>query len=137
MALTFKGMHAGPVALAAAQAITGAWADLGAVQEITGAASVAVWIELDINDSTDVRIRLLALHTAGGTEYVLPIETTGTSDTAVEDEYIEFEDDADQNMVIGWELRGVVRLVQVQVMAGAVGVAAGAITVATMTTGRY
>lgn len=133
--LDFPGLFKGPeVLISSAQNLTNAWADLGAQQYVAGAVAVGIWITLDINDSTNARVRLLGSHTSGGAEFVLPIKTVGASAVLVEGEYFEFNVDADQLMIIGSGLDGVIPYVQVQVMAGAVGVSAGQIDAAAMTT---
>jgi hypothetical protein len=59
----------------------------------------------------------------------------GTSDIAVEDEYIEFNDDADQDVLLTWDLDNVIPVVQFQIQAGAVGTTAGRIDTAHITRG--
>lgn len=134
--LEFDGRYGGPHELiAAAQNLTGAWADLGGELLVGGARSIGLYVELDINDSVNARVRLLAKHTsAGANEYVLPIRTVSTSDVKLQDEYYEFNDDADQNMLLGADLDGVVLYVQFQVQAGTVGAAAGQIDSAVVMT---
>jgi len=136
--LMFPGIIGGPhelLAAASPQDLTAAWADLGAELLVAGASSIALWANFDINDSTNVRVRLLAKHaSAGADEYVLPIRTVGTSSVLVEDEYIEFNDDADQKMVISWDLNGLVPYIQFQVMAEVAGATPGQIDSAYVTT---
>jgi len=131
------GIIGGPQALlAAAQDLTAAWADLGAELTVTGARTIALWTTLDINDSINARVRLLVKwENAGADEYVLPIRTVGASAVLVEDEYIEFNVDADQQMILSWDLDGLVFYAQFQVQAGVVGATAGQIDAAYVTTG--
>ena len=51
----------------------------------------------------------------GDQEYVLPILTESSSDVKVEDEYYEFNVDANQNVIIDIPLNGVVPFIQFQV----------------------
>jgi len=136
--LNFTGVIRGPkelVAPASPQTITGAWADLGAELHVAGAGAAGLWANLDINGSTDVRLRLLAKRTsAGADEYVPPIRTVGASVVAVEDEYIEFTNDVDQKMLISWNMDGLIPYIQFQVMAGTLGAPAGIILSAYVTT---
>lgn len=134
--LEFDGRIGGPHTLiAAAQDLTANWADLGAELTVGGARFLGLFVELDINGSANARVRVLAKHTSAGTnEYVLPIRTVGASDVKVEDEYMEFNVDADQSMLLSWDLDGLVPYVQFQVMAGAVGAPAGQIDSAVVTT---
>jgi hypothetical protein len=135
--LDFPGTLGGPqlAIIAAAQNLTANWVDLGAELHVAGAKAIGLWVTLDINDSTNARVRLIAKHTsAGAEEYVVPIRTVGASDVAVEDQYHEFNDDADQSMLLSWALDGLVPYVQFQIQAGAVGAAAGQIDAAHVTT---
>jgi len=136
--LNFAGLIGGPeelVAAASPQALTNAWVDLGDELYVGGACVVGLWANLDINDSVNARVRVLAKHaSAGADEYVLPIRTVGASAILVEDEYVEFNTDADQKMLLSWNLDGCVPYVQFQVMAGTVGVSAGQIDSAYATT---
>jgi hypothetical protein len=122
----------GPVTLisvAAPQNFTAAWADLGGEIRIYeksdkrhNFSTIGLFLNLDINDSTDLRIRALAKHTeAGADEYVLPIRTVSASDVKVEDEYIEFNDDANQKVLIEIDTSGLIQVVQFQIMAGVLG----------------
>lgn len=139
--LAWRGNFKGPeeiVAAAAPQALTDVWVDLGVEQFVAGARWVALWAELDINDSQNARVRVLAKHApaAESDEYVVPIRTISAAVVAVEDEFFEFNVDADQEMVLSWQLDSAVHTVQFQVQAGTVGAAAGQIDSAFVTTGR-
>lgn len=136
--LSFPGGTAGPLALiSSAQNLTGSWADLGGELNTEGVRTIALYLTLDINDSLNARVRLVALHTSSGTEHVMPIRTVNASDITVEDEYIEFTADADQSMMLPFEIYAVCPCVQFQVQAGTVGVSAGQIDAASVTTGYY
>lgn len=128
--MTRKITTAPKALISAAQDLTGAWVDLGGVIPTSNAEAIGLYLTLDINGSTNARVRMLTLHTSGGTEHVLPIRTVGASAVAVEDEYIEFTDDADQSMLLSWTLAGIIPFVQFQVSTGAVGAPAGQIDAA-------
>jgi len=136
--LDFPGIQKGPVELIAAaspQNLTGSWADLGDELDVEGAHFIGLFVNLDINDSANARVRLLAKRTSAGTdEYVLSIRTVGASDVKVEDEYVEFNGDADQKMLLSWDLDGLVPFAQFQVQVGTVGSTAGQIDSAYVTT---
>lgn len=104
--------------ISSAQAFTDAWADLGGEINCFDKDRISLWLTLDVNDDSDLRVRALALHTSGGTEHYFPIATVGTSDIAVEDEYIEFTNDGDESYVLQWELNKVIPFIQFQVMRG-------------------
>ena len=117
-----------PTALiSSAQSFTASWASLGSQQTTGGFSSMGLYLNLDINDSANARIRALALHTTGGATYLLPIKTTGASSIAVEDEYLEFNVDEDQKMILSWDLDRVIPFVQFQVQVGTVGTTAAQI----------
>ena len=118
----------------AAQALTGSWVDLGDEIRTNNLDSFGVFIDLDVNDSQDVRFRALCKHTQNDTdEYFLPIRTITASDVKIQDEYIEFNDDTDQKTIIQVKTDFVVPYVQLQVQAGTVGATPGDITSATLT----
>jgi len=133
--LAWPGNFKGPEALiAVAQNLTAAWADLGTPQSVKGASKIGLWLTVDINDSNNPRVRLLAIHTSGGSEFTVPIRTVGASAVLVEPEYIEFNVDEDRLMLLSWDLDRLVDSVQFQVMVSAVGASAGQIDTAHVTT---
>lgn len=136
--LSFNGQYTDPQQIiAAAQPLTAAWADLGSEYRVAGALFAGLYVELDINDSVDARVRCLAKHAlAHADEFVLPIRTISASDVTVQDQYIEFNDDADQKMILGVDLDGVIIYAQFQVQAGTVGASAGQIDDAWLVTAR-
>ena len=138
--LKFPGKISGPlelVAVAAPQAFTAAWVDMGGILDVRGAGNIGLYVNLDINNSTDCRVRLIALHTDGGDEYVVPIYTVTAGAVNVQDQYHEFSDDADQNMLLEWELKGIVPFAQFQIQCAVVGATAGQIDAANVVTGVY
>lgn len=136
MALDRKGIMQGPLALiAAAQAFTDTWADLGPEIFVQGSRFMVLWGEFTVNGSTNMRIRVLAkLEEDGAVEYALPIETDAAAVVTVEPRFVELANDANQDQVFGWELAGAVPWVQFQIEVGAVGGAAATIDSALVTT---
>ena len=112
-----------PKHLMSNQTVTGAWADMGAVIESKGANSVGIWIDLDINDAKDFRIRALGKMTKDGDEYVFPIRSISATVVKIEAEYLEFATDADQKVVLEVDLSQLVPFVRFEIMAGTVGAA--------------
>ena len=90
--------------LTSAQSFTNAWASAGAQFDCEGAKSVAAWLDVDINSSTNPRVRMLGYMTTSGASYVMPIKTVSASDIKVEDHYVELNDDADQKIVVDFEI---------------------------------
>lgn len=111
--------------ISAAQDLTGAWVDLGEVIDVRDVKLIALWLKLDINDSTDVRIRALAKTSETSDDYVFPIKSASSSAVSLQDEYYEFTDDTDQNMLLDFEVGDIVPFIKFQVMAGTVGASAG------------
>lgn len=98
------------------QGLTNTWANLGGVISVKGANKVTLWIELDIGSSQNARVRAVAKMTADATDvYSFPIESVNASDIKVEDEYYEFNVDADQLMVLEFDMNDSIPYIQFQV----------------------
>lgn len=124
--------------IAAAQNVTAAWVDLGPEIVVTPYTRILLWINLDINDSTNVRIRALGkLYENATLEYNFPIRTVSSAVVTVDDEFIEFDVDADQQMILEVETNGLVPILQFQVQAGVAGAAPGQIDNAEITFSSY
>ncbi len=130
--LTADGYRVPPTVLkSTAQDLTANWADLGSEIDTDGYNWMKLFLQVDKNNSLNIRIRVLEKTTDDGAiEYTQVIETVGASDTKLEDHYYELNVDGadqDENIAILIELRNTVPVVQVQVMAGTVGATAGQI----------
>ena len=126
------------VAVASPQFITASWADLGGEIDCRGFNTIALWVALDINDSTDVQLRALPkLAASSATEYQPVIETISASKVEIQAEIVEFTNNADLNVVVSWDTGSVWELLQFQVQAAANGIHAstGQIDSATVTKG--
>ena len=122
------GLPSRQVLLSTPQDLTANWADLGAEIDMQGFSKLAAFLTLDINGSTNARIRALAKLDKDGTkEYWLPIKVVGASAITIEAEYYEWNVDADAETVLSIDTDGLVPFVQLQVQAGAVGAPAGQI----------
>ena len=108
-----------------AQDFTASWVDYGSEISTDGFDFMSVWLNIDINDTQDARMRILAKHTSGGDEYVHSIEIVTASVINVEDEFFEFTTDEDAKRVIEITLDDIIPYVQVQIQAGTVGATAG------------
>jgi hypothetical protein len=122
-----------PVALLAAdQAITGSWVDLGDEINVQGFGHFGLIVGLDVNDAQNVRIRALAKAIEAGTaEAVYPIKVTASTEVKVTAHYYELDSDADQTILLDWENNHLANAVQFQVIAGTAGASAGKILAAT------
>ena len=108
--------------LSTPQAFTTGWVDLGGELDTRGIGSIALWLNLDVNDGANMRVRALGKHVLDGTdEYNFPIETIGASVVSAEVRYVEFNVDGDQKIVLSWDLDHIVPAVQFQISAGTVG----------------
>jgi hypothetical protein len=117
-----RGDDAGIPLITAAETLTAAWADIGPEIPMHGYNRLKLWTTLDINLSTDTRIRVLEKHTSGGSEEYDPvIETVSASDTKVESDYWEFNVDADALNTLVFKGDGLTPYVQVQGMVGTLG----------------
>jgi hypothetical protein len=111
------------------QALTASWADLGSEISIRGFTRMAIWLNVDINSTNNLRVRVLYKIASGGTQYNAQILTPSASDVKLENEYYEFNVDADGNYVFDVGLIGA-NYCQVQVIAGTLGSPAGKILAA-------
>jgi len=92
----------------AADTLTTTWDSLGAEIDMRGYTQLNIFVTLDINSGTNPRIRALGKYERGGAdEYNFVIETVSASDVKIEDEYLEFNADADQKVIIKVETDGV------------------------------
>jgi len=109
--------------LATAQDLTNSYADLGTSPEIdvSGQTTLGIWIDADVNDSVNVDLKAIGLHTSGGDVFEvdgfseIALWTTGASNFK---KYYEFD-------------VGVLNFIKLQAKAGTVGATAGDLTVHT------
>jgi len=130
MPVRTDGQGNAPTALiTVAQALTGAWKDLGPEIDTWGKMYFVLYPEVLIGDSLNVRFRFLfKTVSAGPLEYTPMIETISSTDIKMKPEYFELDTDASQNPPIQYQLFGYVPYVQVQVMAETAGASPGQIT---------
>lgn len=115
--------------ISTSQTLTDSWANLGDVIDTRDQEAIALWLKVDINNSQNFRLRVLAKQTSASSDlYSLPIKTSSSSDVKLEAEYYELNVDSDINIVLDIGVGDLVQFIQVQVMVGTVGVSAGAIT---------
>lgn len=108
--------------IVAAQDFTAAFVDLGPEIPMFGYNKLKLWLTFDINDSTDLQVRVLEKHESGGTEeYQSIIETYGTSDIKFQAGYWELNVDADGLYPLVYSGDGMTPYLQVQIKAGTLG----------------
>lgn len=117
--------------ITSAQTLTGTAANLGAAQDFNYYEKGAIWLNVDINNSLNVRVQVIAK--MGSTEYYLPIETVSATDIKIEPEYIELNQDLDQKIIFEFRTNGLIPSIQIKVYAGTLGLAAGQILEAHLT----
>lgn len=111
-----------PTIITAPQTVTGSWADLGGELDMTSWRRIGLWIDLDINDSNNVRIRaLVKIAKNGALEYVPVIKTISATDIGIIGGYYEFTSDSNQQAYFELETNGLIPVIQWQVMAGTAG----------------
>jgi len=121
-----------------AQTLTTSWVNLGSEQDMSQHTRCAVWLNVDINDSNNVRVRAIPKLAKNATlEYNLPIRTVGASDVKVEREYYEFNVDADQQVLLEVQTKGLVPYVQFQAQVGTAGATPAQIDNADITFSSY
>lgn len=110
------------------QDFTASWVDYGPEIGTDGYSHMSIWLDIDINDTTNARFRILGKHTSGGAdEYTLPIKSVSSSVVSIQAEYYEFDVDVDGKHVIAFDLEEVIPFIQIQIQAGKVGDPAGKI----------
>lgn len=109
------------------QEFTAVWVNYGPEICTDGLFCLSAWLDLQKNNSEDMRIRALAKHTKGGDGYVFPIKNTTSSVVSIDDEYFEFTTDEDEKRVISFAVDCVIPYVQFQIQAGVVGGSPGKI----------
>lgn len=82
--------YSGPTAiLAAAQTLTGSYADVGPEIPCWGYRTVGIWLKITVNQATALNVQVLAKHTASDTsEYNLPISIVGSSSVSITPEVV-------------------------------------------------
>jgi len=118
--LDWAGDWRGPKSLGTMTLGTG-WHTVGTAFACGGARYLNAFMDITVNLSTDVRVRLQGLHESGGTAYDLAIATASASVISVEPEYVEFNVDADASQSLTWELYGVYPYAQLQACVGTAG----------------
>ncbi len=113
--------------------LTGSWQDLGSAApgpniNVMDCLSLSLWLKVDINDSQNLRIRMLGLQADGATDlYDMPILEVGAANIKAQGGYVELNVDVDQNIILSFPTVDQVPVVKFQVQVGTVGATAGQI----------
>lgn len=132
--MSIKKIDNSVVSLAVDQEVTGSWADLstvvaGPLINAMDCLAISLWLKITINDSTDLRFRVLAAQTESATDfYSFPIEAASATVVDVSPEYKELTDDLDQNIVLPISSADNFPFIKIQVMAGTPGATPAVVT---------
>jgi len=95
----------GPITMTASPVtLTATFMDVGELIDARKFNKVKLYLDVDINDSVDVGLKLLGSHTAGGTEYEYAITTTSSSLVTIKPLVYQFSNDADKSYVIEFDV---------------------------------
>jgi hypothetical protein len=127
------------VALTTLQTITTAatsWATVGSVLSSGCIDDLIVMAVIDINDTKDLRFKVQGSDTEAFTvAYELPIITAGASASKAEVQYVELNVDADQNILLPFNIGGVCKFARVQFQCSTVGASPAVMTLNVMQSG--
>ena len=117
--------------IATAQTLTAGFVDLGDEIDVKGFTSVGIFLDVNINDSLDLQIRIIGRTESGGADdYLLNINSTSFTSAKIRYKtgFLELENDADQKIIIEIPTGNLIPFIQLQVKAGTLGASAGIIT---------
>lgn len=127
--------------IAAAQDFTAGWVALGPEIQVDGFTRITLWLNLDVNDGANMRVRCMGRHTSAGTGYQLPIYNPSVAGAPgsylilTEGEYCEFNVDADGLYNLTWDVSNTFPFVYFEIQAGTVGATACQVDEANVTYG--
>ena len=100
--------------------VTTEWKNLGSAIDVRDYTQLNIYLTLDVGGSNNVRIRALGKTSSTVGSYPFSIETISSSLIKILPEYIEFDSDADQSIIVKTQTDGV-PYIQLQYQAGTVG----------------
>lgn len=110
------------------QSLTSSWADIGTLHDCFGFTILGIYMKINVNDSQDVRVRILTkINSEDPETYTLPINVETLEKNIVTEQYIEFEVDEDKTILVFFKIEAVTPYFQVQVQAGFTGATAAQI----------
>jgi hypothetical protein len=105
----------------AGDTVTTDWQNLGAVIDVRDYTQLNLYLTLDVNLSENVRVRALGKVSSTVGSYPFSIETISSTLVKIQPEYVEFDTDTDQSIILKIQTDGV-PYVQLQYQAGTKGV---------------
>ena len=112
--------------LSTPQNFTASWVDVGNPILMLSKETLSVFVDIDINNSINPRLRAVGQLTKNGNDYLFPILTVSTNNISVDSQYFEFPD-TDRKYVLEIKTTGLVPFVQLQMSTETVGSTAGQI----------
>ena len=120
--------------------LTSSFQDIGDVIVVGDHDLAALWVNLDINDSSAIQFRAVGSDTEAFTvSYNLPTQDITASLTSVEAQLIQLTNDLDQKIILPFSISDAIPFIKFQVKATSVGSTAGQLLTAKVsakTTGR-
>jgi hypothetical protein len=104
----------------AGDTVTTDWQNLGAVIDVRDYTQLNLYLTLDVNLSENVRVRALGKVSSTVGSYPFSIETISSTLVKIQPEYVEFDTDADQSIILKIQTDGV-PYIQLQYQAGTKG----------------
>ena len=105
--------------------LTADWQPIGSLINTMDVVSVALWMDIDINDSMGVQIRFAGKHTRDSSkEYILPILTTANDNIYIMEQIYEFAVNVDASIVLSVDMIDLIPFGTFQARVETVGVAA-------------
>lgn len=97
--------------------LTTSWQNWGDEISVSNKNNVALLTQIDINDALDVQVKMLGRIESSGTSYEMPILTPKTSTVYIDAYTLQFLNNADQNMAVGFDINNVIYYIQFQARA--------------------
>jgi len=102
--------------------LTTSWADTGSAIDTRDLSSVLFWFKFTINNSLNLRFRMVGSDTESFTDtYLLPIESVAPGLVTILPEFYEFDSDTDTNMIYQTNIVELVPYVKLQVQVETLG----------------
>ncbi len=104
------------------QEFTSGWLNIGREYDTRYVLMVALWLDVAINLSEGLQVRILAKHTADhANAYSLPIRAIAPDVMNLSGEFGKLTANNDQQLIVSWDLDGLIPAIQFQIKADVVG----------------
>lgn len=111
------------------QILTNSWVKIGATQNVKGYTCIGLYLDIDINDSEDVQIKIVGRRDDDDTvEFLLPVyEVTVEGLIDYAGTYFKLSKNEDQSLIIKTNTDNLIPFIDIYVKVGTVGGTAGKI----------